>query len=563
LRQSRIGSLTITTSFRDRAGSLAIARMVYLPSFSPIGETDSSGFSLRSNARFRHTQIQHQHAFYMTTAESKELTVDNRAFFGITSAVGTPLDLSANALCDELRSRHFEAEQIRFSKLSSLIKHGTETFNEGTTEFRNVRNQMEQGNEARRISGRNDILALLAISKVVAGREAQGDPDIATAVLFRQLKEPEEAYLLRHVYDEGFHLVGVYCPLDVRLQQLQTQKGMTPVEARSLTQIDADEGKSFGQHVRDTFHLSDVFVRATGDAVDAMEVRQQLKRYCELLFGDGFHTPTIDEYGMFLAWASGLRSGQLSRQVGAAILTRDGDVLSVGTNEVPRGGGGQYWEDSLGPDGRDHLSERGDSTDYMRRDMLREILDVLKPNWRTDNIAEDEKAIMSYQQQLRGTRVMNLTEFTRAVHAEMESLCAAVRTGTSVKGATLYTTTFPCHNCTKHIVAAGIRRVVYIEPYPKSMAYDLHQDSINIDKQLDESNADEARKVDFQAFVGIAPRRYSDLFAMTTKEGNIIRRKDKLGVLLSSVGSRLRLQIGSYMDREALAVSEVSKIVPN
>ncbi|MDN3612645.1 hypothetical protein QWZ16_23945 [Vibrio ostreicida] len=26
---------------------------------------------------------------------------------------------------------------------------------------------------------------------------------------------------------------------------------------------------------------------------------------------------------------------------------------------------------------------------------------------------------------------------------------------------------FPCHNCAKHIVASGIKRVVYVEPYPK------------------------------------------------------------------------------------------------
>ena len=35
---------------------------------------------------------------------------------------------------------------------------------------------------------------------------------------------------------------------------------------------------------------------------------------------------------------------------------------------------------------------------------------------------------------------------------------------------------------TKHILAAGIKRVVYIEPYPKSRAKDLHQNEIEIEK---------------------------------------------------------------------------------
>ena len=69
---------------------------------------------------------------------------------------------------------------------------------------------------------------------------------------------------------------------------------------------------------------------------------------------------------------------------------------------------------------------------------------------------------------------MDLIEFSRTVHAEMAAIVDAARRGVSVQDCNLYTTTFPCHECAKHIVAAGIRRVVYIEPYPKSQALSLH-----------------------------------------------------------------------------------------
>ncbi|MEJ7655371.1 MAG: deaminase [Chloroflexia bacterium] len=46
------------------------------------------------------------------------------------------------------------------------------------------------------------------------------------------------------------------------------------------------------------------------------------------------------------------------------------------------------------------------------------------------------------------------------MHAEMSALLDAGRRGVPVQGATLYTTTFPCHNCARHIVGAGIDRVV-------------------------------------------------------------------------------------------------------
>ena len=77
----------------------------------------------------------------------------------------------------------------------------------------------------------------------------------------------------------------------------------------------------------------------------------------------------------------------------------------------------------------------------------------------------------------------------------------------------MYTTTFPCHGCARHIVASGILRLVYIEPYVKSLAQNLHEDSIYVD---DTGNAD--NRVRFEPFVGLAPRRYMELFPMTNRK---------------------------------------------
>ena len=67
---------------------------------------------------------------------------------------------------------------------------------------------------------------------------------------------------------------------------------------------------------------------------------------------------------------------------------------------------------------------------------------------------------------LDGTEVDDLTEFSRAIHAEMEAILTVAREGRhSLVGATMFTTTYPCHNCARHIVAAGISKLIYIEPY--------------------------------------------------------------------------------------------------
>jgi deoxycytidylate deaminase len=107
---------------------------------------------------------------------------------------------------------------------------------------------------------------------------------------------------------------------------------------------------------------------------------------------------------------------------------------------------------------------------------------------------------------IRESRVMDLLEFGRDIHAEMCAITDAARKGVSVEGATLYSTTFPCHLCAKHIVAAGIKKVVYIEPYPKSYAEELHSDSIELDAP------EGSKRVNFQRFIGISPYRYRDLF---------------------------------------------------
>src|ERR1700730_19433297 len=87
----------------------------------------------------------------------------------------------------------------------------------------------------------------------------------------------------------------------------------------------------------------------------------------------------------------------------------------------------------------------------------------------------------------------------------MCAICYSALLGKNVKGSILFCTTFPCHNCTKHILAAGIKRVVYIEPYPKSRAKDLHQNEIEIEKST-------PGRVSFVPFLGISPTRYRDIF---------------------------------------------------
>lgn len=99
----------------------------------------------------------------------------------------------------------------------------------------------------------------------------------------------------------------------------------------------------------------------------------------------------------------------------------------------------------------------------------------------------------------------------------MAALLDAARRGAPVAGRNLFATTFPCHNCARHIIAAGIGEVVYREPYEKSLASELHEDAIVVDPTTAPNE-----KVVFRRFVGVGPPKYLGLFEMR-------RRKDENG----------------------------------
>jgi cytidine deaminase len=210
----------------------------------------------------------------------------------------------------------------------------------------------------------------------------------------------------------------------------------------------------------------------------------------------------------------------MARQVGAAIVRADGSVLATGENEVPKFGGGLYSADDIekgAVDGRDHAKFGYDTSDAMRREIVADFLGKLIDDGVLTGVDKSQKAEIASALlkrptgNVRNAKLMNTIDYVRAVHAESAAIVDCARRGLATMGTTLYTTTFPCHDCAKHIVAAGIERVVYIEPYTKSLAEDFYSDSIVVDDPT------VTKRVHFLPFVGVAPRRYAEFFAKREK----------------------------------------------
>ena len=242
-------------------------------------------------------------------------------------------------------------------------------------------------------------------------------------------------------------------------------------------------------------------------------------------------------------------------QVGAVITSSNNEVISTGANDVPCPEGGLYWSDD--PNDKRDFKLGYDSNEKKRNEIAINIMGKL-----FKNVKSREKLLKLAKQYLKGTGIFSITEYGRAVHAEMEALMACARSGVSPRGGTLYCTTFPCHNCAKHIVAAGIKKVVFIEPYPKSKAFELHQDSIFLANEGNVSG--ENGKVKFMPFVGVGPRRFIDLFSMNLNSGKIVERKlegNKVDWERKSSSIRVPLSPISYIERETYIMAEIDKLL--
>ncbi|MDD2566903.1 MAG: dCMP deaminase family protein [Thiovulaceae bacterium] len=118
-----------------------------------------------------------------------------------------------------------------------------------------------------------------------------------------------------------------------------------------------------------------------------------------------------DENFINIAFEIAKASKCVSKQVGAVIV-KDGRVLSTGYNGTPAG--------------------------YIN----------CSEHWEGQYTKEHHEWSKTYE-----------------IHAEMNAIIWAARKGISIEDATIYVTLEPCSECSKNIIASGIKRIVYAKPY--------------------------------------------------------------------------------------------------
>ena len=136
--------------------------------------------------------------------------------------------------------------------------------------------------------------------------------------------------------------------------------------------------------------------------------------------------PSWDEYFMDIANLVAKRSNCMRRRVGADMVKQK-NILTTGYNGTPSG--------------ITHCDVTG---------CLREQL----------NVPSGERH-----------------ELCRGLHAEQNAIIQAARHGVNISDSTLYCTNSPCIICTKMLINAGIRKIIYLEGYSDKLSMEMLEEA--------------------------------------------------------------------------------------
>lgn len=470
-----------------------------------------------------------------STAPAEEISRPTQELvIGLIGAVGAGVSKSAEVLREILDKEYgYNVQIIKASDIIRANANKTLTPHPAISGSERIKDLQAVGTELRDKFG-EDYIAAKAIEMIGLKRKLEGGYDETTqvpqpksmrqATIIDSLKHPKETKLLRRVYGGIYWQFTVFAPEIIRETRLKSL-GVEKDHLSGIFTRDENDEEDHGQKVSKTAYLSDFFVRNDGE--NDIQLTKVVQRFLEIIFNISVHTPTIDEAGMYAAVSAASKSACLSRQVGAAIYSRSGELISVGWNDVPRASGGLY---SVENGESDHRCFKWGGKLCHNDKKKEELYEKIFTQLGKEGLLAEGVSSTKLRSALLETPVKNLIEYSRSIHAEMEAIVSAARAGKSgMVGGILYTTTFPCHNCARHIVAAGISKVYYVEPYAKSLALELHGDSISV---TDEG----IKKVAFLQYEGVGPDSVLKLFhhGHERKSGGkafVVDKKNALPVL--------------------------------
>lgn len=350
-----------------------------------------------------------------------------RRIIGLTGAFGSGSSF--------LAEHFFEKKGFKRCSLSDALK---EKYKEETGDDEPSREKLQEfGNKLRES---NPCILSQEVDKIIS-KDSEQD------YVIESIRNPAEINFFRDKYTQ-FILIGIFAEYDVRWNRVcETYKG-------SKDAFDADEKRDqgklepkYGQKISDCFFESDLILSNNEEINPShpndtyKEMDSKIDAYLGSLDEPINSNPTLVETLMAAAYTSGRRSKCIKRKVGAVITDKYDQIISSGFNGVPR-----YLKECITSKGECYR-------DIERERLARELCNELKQ--------KDSDTVLKL---VKGK--IKLLEKCRALHGEENAIMNLVGRGVDLTDSTIYVTTYPCNLCANKIVQAGIKKVVYFEPYP-------------------------------------------------------------------------------------------------
>ena len=465
----------------------------------------------------------------------------NELVFAVVGHVGSGTSTIAESLKNILGSPSLEGGPYEAEILKARVVIAAWTTQSGETvpstdrpDLGAVERYQDLGDQMRLTSKDNAAVAsglILNIRQLRAQKRGLDDPGVGPVVpdgkrrayILNSIRHPAEVELLRHIYQDAFILIGVVCEEQRRLSRVMKKyEDAGEAKAKRFMKRDEKAAEKHGQRVSDAFHLSDFFIDNTvarfepsGAESEAWDINDKLRRLVKIITHSAITRPEVGETAMQHAHSAAMQSACLSRQVGAALVDANGNIVATGTNEVPQAGGGLYGERFATSDTEDHRCafRRTGSTAYCSNTMEQiQIVNDLIDEVPELKAVTDPIRLNTLRQTLRKGRVGDLLEFSRAVHAEMDAVLSAGREGIEHdrNAPVRYHLSMPLLRTSSGLGRRGrgsVHRTISEEPSPRAPC---RCDSVG-GERLDASQS-RGTKVLFRPFVGVAPRLYRRAF---------------------------------------------------
>lgn len=314
-------------------------------------------------------------------------------------------------------------------------------------------------------------------------------------------KNPFEIeYFRRHC--NSFFLIGLLRDPDNRKTSLLEKLDAASVEAIEKREkgklFDNDAERLTSQDIDECIRRSDMFIYNQESKPRLFEhLKFGVIKLVTLTQSPGCVTPTLDERCMQLAMTVRLASGCISRQVGAVVVDKARRVCGLGWNDVPKG------------QVPCALRTCGELTNAAVRRAFSDTESSQRFRDHIGRLAQVDEPYCFRSEWSSLNEVPKEAQYTRALHAEENALLQAIgQAGSSLHGATLYTTDRTCTLCAKKAYQLGLDRIVYIDEY-----YD-----IAIEQTIKAGD----RVIVIERFSGVIGAAYHRLYTAPMPEKEII-----------------------------------------